>query len=434
MKPLQTLRNYLFWSLDFLKGGNIKKHYNEVYTAIQHPQNSNSEINLSIILSHSILSTKYYQSLSLGSNLEKFPVINKTIIRESFDLFLSDKFNISELIPVVTSGSTGTPFKTYQDKNKKNRNYADTIYFAGIAGYKIGHRLLYLKIWAKQKMKNPVSYWLQNMKPVDVIKLDEKQIAGLIKEMETENSTFGILGYSSALELVCQYLDKYHPQKVKANVSSVITMSESLNEYTKTSLEKYFGVHAVSRYSNLENGIIAQQENNGTGRFLVNTASYFVEILKMDSDEVAADGELGRIVVTDLFNYAMPMIRYDTGDLGAIERDAANPGRLYLSRVEGRKLDMLYDTSGNIVSSYIMYKNMWQYTEIKQYQLIQEGEKDYLFKINADKSFNREAQLVSEFKSYLGSDANFKVEYVDEIPLLASGKRRKLVNNYRNAN
>jgi phenylacetate-CoA ligase len=66
--------------------------------------------------------------------------------------------------------------------------------------------------------------------------------------------------------------------------------------------------------------------------------------------------------------------------------------------------------------------------------LIQEGEKDYIFKINADKSFHREAQLVSEFKSYLGSDANFIVEYVDEIPLLASGKRRKLVNNYRNAN
>lgn len=434
MKPFQALRNYFFWSIDFLLGGTISKHLNEVDSAILHPQDNNSEIDLSKILCHSIKSTKYYQSLSPGSNLEKFPVTNKTIIRESFDLFLSDKFNFSELIPVVTSGSTGTPFKTYQDKNKKNRNYADTIYFAGKAGYKIGHRLLYLKIWAKQKMKNPFSYWMQNMRPIDVIKLDEKQIAGLIKEMESQKSIFGILGYSSALELVCQYLDKYHPAPVKAKVNSIITMSESLNEYTKASLQKYFGVPAVSRYSNLENGIIAQQETNGSGRFLVNTASYFVEILKMDSDEAAADGELGRIVVTDLFNYAMPMIRYDTGDLGAIERDATNPGRIYLSRVEGRKLDMLYDTSGNIVSSYIMYKNMWQYTEIKQYQLIQEGEKDYIFKINADKSFNREAQLVFEFKSYLGSDANFIVEYVDEIPLLASGKRRKLVNNYRNVN
>jgi phenylacetate-CoA ligase len=347
------------------------------------------------------------------------------------ELFCSDKYKASELIPVVTSGSTGTPFKTYQDKNKKIRNYADTIYFAGIAGYKIGHRLLYLKIWAKQKMKNPVSYWLQNMKPVDVIKLDEKQIAGLIKEMETENSTFGILGYSSALELVCQYLDKYHPQKVKANVSSVITMSESLNEFTKASLEKYFGVPAVSRYSNLENGIIAQQETNGNLRFLVNTASYHIEILKIDTDAPAKEGELGRIIVTDLYNYAMPMIRYDTGDVGSLEQDASKPGRLYLSKVEGRKLDMLYDTKGTIVSSYIMYKNMWQYTEIRQYQLIQNGEKEYLFKINVGETFERESQLVEEFKSYLGDDAVFQIEYVEEIPLLDSGKRRKLVNNYK---
>ncbi len=125
------------------------------------------------------------------------------------------------------------------------------------------------------------------------------------------------------------------------------------------------------------------------------------------------------------------MIRYDTGDIGSLERDVHHPHRLYLSKVEGRKLDMLYDTKGNIVSSYIMYKNMWQYTDIKQYQLIQEEEKAYRFKINADASFNREAQLVAEFKAYLGSDAHFMVEYVDEIPLLDSGKRRKLVNIYK---
>jgi phenylacetate-CoA ligase len=133
-------------------------------------------------------------------------------------------------------------------------------------------------------------------------------------------------------------------------------------------------------------------------------------------------------VLTDLFNFAMPLVRYDTGDLGIIERDAGN---LYLSRVEGRKLDILFDTKGNVVSSYIMYKNMWQYTEIDQYQLIQTGEKTYLFKINCPGKFKREEQLVNEFLCYLGNDAEFKVEYVNEIPLLDSGKRRKTVNLYK---
>jgi phenylacetate-CoA ligase len=433
MRFLQLLRKYFFWIFDFLKGSPVRKHFYDVRNTIHNSNNNNLEKNLSKILIHTIQTTKFYNTLSLASQLEDFPVINKTIIRESFDSFLSDIFVLSELIPVVTSGSTGTPFKTYHDKNKKLRNSADTIFFASGAGFTVGDRLIYLKIFARQKMASPFHYWMQNIVPVDVIKLNDAQIAELIRQMEKSGSSFGFLGYSSALELVCQYLDKYHPEKVKTKVSSIITMSESLNEYTRITLEKYFNTKVVSRYSNLENGIIAQQETNGNPRFLVNTASYHIEILKFDTDNPAKEGELGRIVVTDLYNYAMPMIRYDTGDIGSLERDVSYPACLYLSKVEGRKLDMLYDTKGSIVSSYIMYKNMWQYTDIKQYQLIQEEEKAYRFKINADASFNREAQLVAEFKTYLGSDAHFIVEYVDEIPLLDSGKRRKLVNNYKPA-
>ena len=73
---------------------------------------------------------------------------------------------------------------------------------------------------------------------------------------------------------------------------------------------------------------------------------------------------------------------------------------------------------------------MWQYTEIAQYQFVQFGEKDYVFKININESFVEEEKLISEFKEYLGQDANFTVEYVAEIPLLASGKRKKIMNTF----
>ena len=188
-----------------------------------------------------------------------------------------------------------------------------------------------------------------------------------------------------------------------------------------------------SRYSNLENGILAQQVPGSGHRYLVNTASYVLEIFKTDTDEPAAPGELGRIVVTDLYNYAMPMIRYDTGDMGVLSKEKDEAGNSYLEIVEGRKLDLLYATDGTLVSSYIVYKNMWQYTEILQYQLVQYGAKDYLFKINMEGPFTKEEKLVQEFKQYLGADANFRVEYVDEIPLLASGKRKKIANTYHNS-
>jgi len=431
---LEISRKYAFWSLDFLKGSKIRKHYRNIVLVLNHVSSNEAtqrqEKDLSAILRHAVTTTQFYKQKNGYRSLNDFPVINKSIVRESFNSFISSKFKESELIPVVTSGSTGTPFKVYHDKNKKLRNSADTIFFTQMAGYDLGNRLIYMKIFVKEKMKNPVSYWMENTIPVDVIRLNDTQIEGLLRRMENDKSTCTIIGYSSALELVCKYLKKKKYGGVKANVKSVIAMSETLNDFTKETMQKYFSAPVVSRYSNLENGIIAQQETTGSGKYFINTASYVVEILRMDSDEQAKPGQTGRIVVTDLFNYGMPLIRYDTGDIGALSPDSRKAGNMYLAKIEGRKLDMLYDTNGNLVSSYMVYKNMWQYAEIIQYQLIQEDQKEYTIRINVDGTFIHEAKLIKEFKTYLGVDAVFTVEYVSEIPLLSSGKRKMIVNNY----
>jgi len=432
---LESIRKETFWILDLFKGKQIKNNYHDIQYIIKNSTNESVEKKkkkyVNDLLEHATETTRFYSKFKNYTSLNDFPVIDKNIIRNQLDNFISAKFNRKGLTSVVTSGSTGTPFKVYHDKTKINRNYADTIFFAELAGYRIGHRLMYMKIWAKQKMRNTLHYRIQNMVPIDVIRLNDDQMHKLINKLEKSKATFGFLGYASAMEELCKYLDKTrNGAPVKANVRSIISMSESLNDYTRKTMTKYFATPAVSRYSNLENGIIAQQLTDGSGQYLVNTASYVLELLKLDSNIPAEPGEAGRIVITDLFNYAMPFIRYDTGDLSIVATSPNQPGKLFLSSVEGRKLDQLYDTKGNRISSYIMYKNMWQYTEIDQYQLIQNGEKEYLFKINVKGDFFREDQLKKEFISYLGDDAVFEIEYVNEIPLLASGKRKKIVNNY----
>ena len=93
-------------------------------------------------------------------------------------------------------------------------------------------------------------------------------------------------------------------------------MSEGLDAIGKSEIEQAFKTKVFSRYSNVENGIIAQQTDKSFDYYFINSASYYVEILEMDLDVPVLKGELGRIVVTDLFNDAMPFIRYDTGDIG----------------------------------------------------------------------------------------------------------------------
>ena len=58
--------------------------------------------------------------------------------------------------------------------------------------------------------------------------------------------------------------------------------------------------------------------------------------------------------------------------------------RLVLTKIEGRKLDQIYNTKGELISSYIVYKNMWNYTEIEQYQLIQREKNKYVFDYQTD--------------------------------------------------
>jgi phenylacetate-CoA ligase len=420
-----NLQKVLFKIKELTSGNRVTLNLKQIES---HFNGNRNDTDLSNLLKHAVQTAEFYKNFDFNS-INDFPVINKTQIKEHFPAFRSREFLNKPLVEMTTSGSTGTPFTVFQDIEKKQRNLADTFYFANLAGYELGQRLFYFKIWAKAKMAPDYQYRLQNIVPFDVIKLDDKTIQRFIDEVENKQGANAILGYVSALESIIRYCDKIQKKSFKSEFKSIITMSEGLSIVTKEKLNTLFNCPVVSRYSNLENGIIAQQLINEE-RFLINTASYFVEIMDFESDKVVSHGEKGRIVVTDLFNYAMPLIRYDTGDIGSIIKD--QDGKLFLSSVEGRKLDLIFDTNNQLVSSYIVYKNMWQYKEISQYQLIQVGQKEYVFKINCDSEFSREDKLIAEFKSYLGNNADFKVEYVDEIPLLDSGKRRKIVNLYKN--
>lgn len=429
---MQNIRKFGFWFIDALKGGPVRSYYKDIKDILENFHSSGAkekrEEYLKNILNHAKQTVPYYKNITSGK-LSDFPVVNKNIIKNNFEDFKSEKFNGEEVSPVTTSGSTGTPFTVLQDISKRNRNSADTVYFAKKAGYKIGDLVVFMKIWSKINKKSPLEKWMQNMWTLDVIKLTDETIAGFLKDLKNNSSRKGFIGYASAYETICKYLEKNKSAAKDYNIHSIIAISESLNEYTKKSMKKYFSSPVVSRYSNIENGIMAQQCIEDNHEFHINSASYKIEILKLKEDKPAENGELGRIVVTDYFNYAMPLIRYDTGDIGSISsKSKCTFNTPVLKHLEGRKLDMIFDTSGRLVSSYIVYKNMWAYSEVNQYQLIQESQDSYRIKINAETKFNREEQLISEFKEFLGDDANIVVEQVNEIPLLASGKRKKVSN------
>ncbi len=428
----EKLRNIIFWVLDFLKGSKVSTQLNEITTILNSYDAAKNiiEKKLTQILQVAANNTQFYAAYKQAT-IQSFPVINKIIIRQNEGAFISSKYDKDKLIKVVTSGSTGTPFCVYHDVEKKIRNTADTIYFARQANFNIGQKLYYFKIWNDINKKNWFNTWSQNIEACNVFNLSDASIQTLIDTINADKSTIGFLAYASAFDAICRYLDKNPHIKITANVQSAIAMSEALNEYTKQAMQKHFNCHCVSRYSNVENGMIAQQHANAANEFYINFASYYVEVLHIDNDVPCTLGQAGRIVVTDLYNQAMPLIRYDTGDIGVLAQKNINGiDTPILQKIEGRKMDMVFNTAGHLVSSFTITNGMWKYTELCQYQFIQTDKATYLFKLNCDETFAREALLIDDFKIIFGQDAIINVEYVSEIPLLHSGKRKKVMNMY----
>ncbi len=168
---------------------------------------------------------------------------------------------------------------------------------------------------------------------------------------------------------------------------------------------------------------MAQEDGTGYGH-RVNNASYYVEVLDMEQDVPAKEGEIGRVVITDLFNYAFPMIRYENGDL-AIKKSLSD-GRVYLSDVVGRKVDMLYTTDGRMVNWLRSLIFMKRFLDIKQFQIIQETETKFVWVLNTE-NHSYEEIIVKESKEVFGEDSQYEFRYVNEIPKMRSGKTQMTI-------
>ena len=431
-----NIRAKLYWVLDSIKGGGVKYHYYDLKNIMENYDTEDVQQQLARYLKESLdyatENVEYYKQFLGYSSLQDFPVINKAVVRDNESLFLNPVYVKSKLFKQETSGSTGMPFAVYQDSLKRKRATADTLYFSKIAKYELGQRLYFSRVWDKKSMRSGWTCFKQNWIIHESANLSEEKIEKFLCDLEKDSSKKSVIIFASTLAAITKYIDTKR-MRTTANVESFIVLSESLDPTTKKLAKKQFGTTVISRYSDQELGIMAQQECDSDD-FILNVGSYFFEFLDMNEDKPVEPGSPGRIVVTDLFNRSMPLIRYDTGDI-AIQRPTENGEVPRLLTVEGRRVDFIYSTSGELISPYVINTPMHEFLDISQYQFIQNGKKNYKMLLNLRpglKDFGRELEMTNMLKSFLGSDADIEVDYVKEIPVLKSGKRKQVVNNYKN--
>ena len=191
-------------------------------------------------------------------------------------------------------------------------------------------------------------------------------------------------------------------------------------------MEKAFGCSVINRYDNEENGLLGISRA-GEDKIYLNTAGLYFELLAIDSDSPVKPGTVGRIVVTDLFNHAMPLIRYDLGDLG-ISSDEGS-GIKTLDCLAGRTAGSLTNVEGRLVSNVSISGAMEIFSRMERYQICQEKNHRYTVSYTGFLSDEELMELRKRMQACFGISADIFINRLDEIPVGANGKFKTTINN-----
>ncbi|CEN35913.1 phenylacetate--CoA ligase family protein [Capnocytophaga cynodegmi] len=431
----ELIRNKVFFLLDFIKGKNISKKINlldDFYRDSKENQLHIVNNKLVNLLNDVTKNVPFYMDKGGLSDLKDFPIVNKKNIYQNTISFYSKIYNSKKLVPVRTSGSYGTPLTYFLTKKKKESQLAEVIFFGRKSGYDVGVRHGYFR---SIPHKTNFKFWMQNETFFASKQLNEEFVSLGIKNLKKKRIK-SLIGFPSAISYLAKScLEKgYLPSDFK--VKGVITSSENLTSHQRKTIRKAFDCAIHSRYSTEELGVLGNQLDETSG-FVMNTFNYIIEVLKLDRDESADIGEIGRIVVTDLHSNSMPLIRYETGDLGKIGNFFCNEKKWVgnISMLSGRAVQIIYSTNGTPLYPLFLDSIMEKYDYFSQYQLIQNDKKDFTIKLVTNNYCSEDQFDINKFLNYfynwLGNDANVTVDFVKDIDKLPSGKRPYIINRYK---
>jgi phenylacetate-CoA ligase len=332
-----------------------------------------------------------------------------------------------DLIRNQTGGSTGQPVTFYLSRARKCSRAAATLRHNRWAGWEVGDRAAV--IWGAPQdrpaggcrarlrgalLREPL--WL------DTAALDERALLEFHAALWRYRPRV-IQAYARAAVLFARFLEgrglrAYRPL-------SIVTSAEVLEPEDRRLLERVFGCPVFNRYGCREVSVLASECPAHTGLHVMAEGLY-VEVETPAGP--AAPGQTGCILVTDLLNGAMPLIRYRIGDMGAWAKGSCPCGRGLprLGHVAGRVTDFLVGADGRLVSGVFLATYVVAHRpSLGQVQIWQEKAGAVTYRVRPGPGFEPGPDgeyLADATRRYLGEGADADLEVVAELPAAPSGK------------
>ena len=371
-------------------------------------------------------------------DLEKIPVLSHEDVRQNaVDLISVDK-SIGSLLRCQTTGTTGHPLVLYKDKNELGSGIACLFRGWGWCGYQIGDKraLVWGRRLVTSKYASMKANLLNSLKRTILLgawNLGEEKIEYFVKRLNAAKPTF-LSGYVSPINLLANFINQKGVD-LDFNLKGISTTAEPLLGFHRREIEKAFRCEVFDQYGSGEVNSLGFECEEHMGLH-VPIERVHIEFLDEEDDSPVSVGEKGRIVVTCLENYGMPLIRYDTEDLGVGREGSCSCGRKLplMDSIIGRRIDLIRLPNGNVIYGglfAIALQDLEWTTKygLTQFQLVQKKLDYIVLKIQTQKKPSQQALKLFKglMKEHLG-DVALDIDIVDQIPVLAFDKRRYIIS------
>lgn len=397
---------------------------------------------LTSLLHHCQKTVPYYQRLFAGLGIErieediksladyqKLPILTKDIIRaNSEDLISSEHLN-HNLIK-STGGSTGAPLRLELNPESEFSRTAVMYRGYGWLGAGLGVKTFYL--WGAslgestflKNLKVSLHESFLNRKTVSSFDMHQSNLHEYVAKVNKYKPT-AIVSYTNPLYQLAKFIlindIKMH------SPTSIITGAEALSEYQRAVIEDAFKCKVYNSYGCREVMLIGAECKHQKG-FHLNIDHLVVETVNNESQHVT--DKTGDVVLTDLSNLGMPLLRYQNGDTGIISTRKCSCGNPLpiMEEVSGRKTDVIKTPSGGIIPGLFFPHLMKEYREIIKYQAKQSQLSSIELSIISDGRLQPSTvdSIKKEFNK-IAEDVAINIREVSEIPLTPSGKHRNII-------
>lgn len=392
---------------------------------------------LELLLAHAVKTVPWYQDRFAEvaqrdtgwldwDNWQALPLLRRADIQEAGPALVSAEIpkDHGQPFDISSSGSTGRPITV------KGTGVTAVRFLANQLRYHRWHQrdfsakmaaLVYLREAQREAaQKNQGLPWnfTSNaglMMFYDINAPVEKQFAWL----QEQNPTY-LVTYPSNLRELLRL-----SQESGASISQlqqVLTLSELVDERLRLACQDIWGVKISDSYSSQETGWIAMQCSD-CPEYHVQSESLLVEILD-ERGMPCRPGEIGRVVLTDLHNFATPLIRYEIGDYAEPGLPCAcGRGLPVMKRILGRTRNLVTLPSGEKHWPMLPLKFRTG-TRIRQFQLVQKSITGMELKLVADRALTlaEEEQVRQQIAGNLGYSFEVQFTYCEVIARGTGGK------------